>query len=414
MRIAELNMVSYGSTGNIMLNIAKCARSVGIEARTYSTHGFTFKYVKRPPAPFGHKFFGTYFENGLHFLIARIFGFNGCFSWFGTHQLISDLKKYKPDLIHLHNLHQFCTHFPSLFRYLKKSGIPIVWTLHDCWAFTGHCAHFNIVKCDKWKTGCHHCPQYRNYPESCIDQSKSMYKLKKKWFTGVSSMTVVTPSQWLADLVKQSFLKEYPVKVIFNAIDLNVFKPTESDFRETHGLVGKNVVLGVAFGWGNPKGLDVFIDLSKRLDREKYAIVLVGTDENADKLLPPEIISIHRTHSQKELAEIYTTADVFANPTREEVFGMVNAEALACGTPIVTFKTGGSPEVLDETCGSVVPCDDNDAFLKEIMRVCETKPFSKDACLKRAGNFDVNTKFFEYIKLYQELPHDNQRNKVQE
>ena len=182
-----------------------------------------------------------------------------------------------------------------------------------------------------------------------------MYQLKKKWFTGVENMTLVTPSEWLAGLVKQSFLKDYPIRVINNGIDLEVFKPTPSNFRETYGCGDKKIVLGVAFGWGERKGLDVFLDFAKRLDSERYQIVLVGTDENVDKQLPNTVISIHRTQNQTELAKIYTAADVFVNPTREEVFGLVNIEALACGTPGVTFNTGGSPECYDATCGSVVP-----------------------------------------------------------
>ncbi|HOP11774.1 MAG TPA: glycosyltransferase [Oscillospiraceae bacterium] len=402
MRIAEINMLSSGSTGNIMLNIAKCARGVGIDARTYSTHVFSKKYTKCPPAPTGHKYFGTYFENGLHFILTRITGCNGCFSYFGTQRLIDELKEYKPDAIHLHNLHQFCFHLPSLFRYLKSSGTPVVWTLHDCWTFTGQCPHFLMAGCNKWKTGCHHCPQFREYPKSYMDQTKRMYKLKKKWFCSIPNMTLVTPSQWLADLVKQSFLGEYPVRVINNGIDLHVFKPTPSDFRERYGLTGKRLILGVAYGWGPRKGLDIFIDLSKRLDPEKYQIILVGTNDKTDKLLPPEIISIHRTQNQKELAEIYTAADVFANPTREDNFPTVNIESLACGTPVITFNSGGSPEIPDETCGLVVSCNDIDTLYDEIVRVCETKPFSEEACLKRARSFDMNNKFMEYVRLCRE------------
>jgi glycosyltransferase involved in cell wall biosynthesis len=229
-----------------------------------------------------------------------------------------------------------------------------------------------------------------------------MWNLKRRWFTGIENMTIVTPSQWLADLVKQSYLKNYPVNVINNGIDLAVFKPTESDFRNRHGLVGKKVVLGVAFGWGERKGLDVFVELSKRLP-EDYRIVLVGTNSILDESLPADIVSIHKTQNQTELAEIYTAADVFANPTREEVLGLVNVESLACGTPVVTFKTGGSPECIDETCGSVVPCDDIDAMEKEIRRICEETPYSKDACLVRAQSFDMNERFEEYVKLYKEF-----------
>ena len=214
-------------------------------------------------------------------------------------------------------------------------------------------------------------------------------------------MTIVTPSKWLSDLVKQSFLKDYPVKVINNGIDLSIFKPTQSDFRDHYGLVGKKIVLGVAYGWNYRKGLDVFIELQNRLPKN-YQIVLVGTNKNIDGILPTNIISIHRTQSQKELAEIYSTADVFVNPTREEVFGLVNVEAIACGTPVVTFKTGGSPECIDDTCGSVVPCNDIDAMEMEIRRICEERPYSKEACIAHSKNFDMNARFQEYVDLYKE------------
>ena len=215
-------------------------------------------------------------------------------------------------------------------------------------------------------------------------------------------LTIITPSQWLANLVKYSFLKDYPVKVINNGIDLSVFKPTENSFREKNGLTGKKIVLGVAFGWGVRKGLDAFIELEKRLP-DDYQIVLVGTDDNVDKRLPAKIISIHHTQNQKELAEIYTAADVFANPTREENYPTVNMESIACGTPVVTFRTGGSPEILDETCGSAVDCDDVDALEIEIRRICEEKPYSVEACLAWSKNFDKNSRFEEYMKLYKEV-----------
>ena len=216
-------------------------------------------------------------------------------------------------------------------------------------------------------------------------------------------MTIVTPSEWLAGLVKQSFLRKYPVKVINNGIDLNIFKPTESDFRKKYALENKYIVLGVAFGWGKRKGLDVFIELANRLDKEKYKIVLVGTDDNVDKLLPDNIISIHRTQNQTELAEIYTAADVFANPTREENYPTVNMESVACGTPVVTFNTGGSPEIIDETCGAIAEKDDTDSMYNEIIRICETKPYSEEACLKKANNFDAWRKFENYVQLYRKI-----------
>ena len=229
-----------------------------------------------------------------------------------------------------------------------------------------------------------------------------MWEHKKKWFTGIQNLTIVTPSRWLAEQVKQSFLKDYPVKVINNGIDLNLFTRTESEFRIRYGCTNKKIVLGVAFGWGKSKGLDVFCALSKRLP-EDYQIVLVGTDDKLDAQLPGNVISIHRTQNQCELAEVYSAADVFINPTRGDTFPTVNIESLACGTPVVTFAVGGSPEILDESCGVVVPRDDVDALESAIRYVCEKNPFTQDACIARAKRFDKQDRFQDYIDLYEQI-----------
>ncbi len=401
MKIAEINMVAVGSTGKIMLQIADHAREKGHEVRTYSTNVFSTRYKKLPPAPNKHhKYFGSYFENGIHTLLGKITGLNGCFSVFSTYRLIRDLKKFKPDVLHLHNLHAFCINLPMLFGYIKKNNIKTVWTLHDCWSFTGHCPHFEMIGCDKWKMGCFSCPQHNSsYLKTYVDASKTMYKLKKKWFTDVKDMTIVTPSNWLANLVKQSFLKEYPVKVIHNGIDLAVFKPTPSDFREKYNCKDKFIVLGVSFGWGIKKGFDVFLELSKRLD-DRFQIVLVGTNEKLDKELPENIISIHKTQNQKELAEIYTAADLFVNPTREDTFPTVNLEALACGTPIITFNSGGSPECVNDECGIVVPKDNIDRLQEEILNQYKNKSLLSESCTQFASHFEKQTKFYEYINLF--------------
>lgn len=402
MRIAIMNMVPYGSTGKIMFQIAQVARSGGHEVRTYSTIPYSVRKKNVQSDVPGHTVWGSFQENKIHYILGSTLGRNGCYSKQGTKQLVKKLQEFQPDILHLHNLHSFCIHFPTLFRYIKKNNIHVVWTLHDCWTFTGQCPHFDMFGCDKWKTGCHHCEQPMTYPKSRIDNSKHMYKLKKKWFTGVKDMTLVAPSKWLANLTRESFLKEYPVKVIYNGIDLSVFQPTESDFRKKYGCEDKKILLGVAFGWGQRKGLDVFIELSNRLD-SSYQIVLVGTDEAVDQKLPANIISIHRTNNQQELAQIYTAADLFVNPTREETLGLVNAEAIACGTPVLTFRTGGSPDIPDDSCGAVVEKNDVDAMEKQIIRICQDEPYSKAACLKRAEQFAAADRFGEYIKLYEEI-----------
>lgn len=398
MRIVEINSMDDGSTGKIILQIANIARIENNNIWCCYPRNRDNSKLKDNTI-----LIGGMFGKRLHARLSEFTGFNGCFSYFSTKKLIRQLIYIQPDVIHLHNLHGWYINLPLLFKYIKHTNRKVIWTLHDCWAFTGHCPHFTMEKCDKWQTGCFKCPRYRDYPQSFFDNSKKMWKLKKKWFTGVKNLTIVTPSEWLAGLVKQSFLKEYPVKVIHNGIDLNIFKPTESNFRERYSMGKKFIVLGVAFGWGVRKGLDVFIELSKRLDNEKYQIVLVGTDGTVDKQLPKNIVSIHRTQNQTELAEIYTAADVFANPTREENYPTVNMESIACGTPVVTFRTGGSPEILTEKTGSVVDYNDVNAMNSEIIRICETKPYSEKDCLEVAKNFDMKDKFKEYVELYKEI-----------
>lgn len=396
LKILSINTSNFGSTGNIMLHLQECCKSNGMEMLV----AFPKSRSNMKKRVANSIYIGSILSRNIHLLLSNFTGYNGVFSYFSTLNFLRKVKKYNPDIIHLHNLHNGYINLQLLFKHIKKSNTPTVWTLHDCWAFTGQCPHFTLAKCDKWKTGCFACTQYREYPGSLVDRTETMWKLKKKWFTGVQNMTIVTPSQWLADLVKQSFLKEYPVKVINNGIDLSIFKPSDNNFREKYGLQNKKIILGVAFGWGERKGLDVIVELAKRLDSELYQIVLVGTDDCIDKLLPDNIISIHRTQNQQELAEIYTAADLFVNPTREENYPTVNMEALACGTPVITFKTGGSPEIIDTSCGLVVDRDDIDAMEQEIKRLCLSSVYNETMCIERAKHFDNIMRFKEYVSLY--------------
>jgi len=290
-----------------------------------------------------------------------------------------------------------------LFSYMKKNKISVIWTMHDCWAITGQCPHFIMAQCDKWKTGCHSCPLYKQYPESAFDDSKRMYKLKKKWFCGVQNMTIVTPSQWLADLVKQSFLKAYPVQVIHNGIDLSVFHPTPSHVREKYGIPeDAKLLLAVSFGWEVKKGLNEIVSLAKELP-EDYRMIVVGTDVLTDALLPENIISIHRTNNQQELAALYTAADLLVMPSREETYPTVVMEAIACGTPVVLYDAGGGKEIITEKTGLAVPCDDYDGLYKAIVQICEEKPYQQKDCLERAKDFLAAPKFEAYVELYDQI-----------
>ena len=408
MNIVCINTVHNGSTGTIMRQVADCARQQGHSVTTFSTYGFSFSLkpprVSKPeilPELPGHRYYGSYLSKAFHTFAGIFTGGNGCFSGFATAKLLREIDRLQPDLIHLHNLHGFCINLPMLFGYIKKKKIKVIWTLHDCWSFTGHCPHFQGIGCEKWKTHCHHCPLYRGYPVSYTDNSRWMFDKKRKWFTGVEDLTLVTPSQWLADIVKQSFLKEYPVQVIHNGIDLSVFRPTPSDFRKNYACQNKFLLLSVAAGWDERKGLDVLIELSQRLDPEIFQIILVGTDDLVDQQLPSQIISIHRTENPRQLAEIYTAADLFVNPTREDNFPSTNVEALACGTPVITYRTGGSPEAVTPSCGQVIEKGDLEQLEFSIREIQKNRPFSTQACVSRGKQFDKYEKFGEYVSLYE-------------
>ena len=259
MRVVIINSVTRGSTGKIMLNIADTVRNNGDIAYTFS------EYRRNSNIPEMHRYFGSRIENLFHRGFSVITGISGLGSCIGTRKLLREIDKLSPDVLHLHNLHGWYINIPMLFDYIRIRKIKTIWTLHDCWGFTAQCSHFTMEKCDKWKTGCYDCPRYCLYPYTWVDQTRKMWRLKKEWFSGIQDLTIVTPSEWLANLVKQSFLKEYPIKVINNGIDLTVFKPTESNFRDKYGLQGKKIVLGVASGWTYRKGLDVFVELFQKL-----------------------------------------------------------------------------------------------------------------------------------------------------
>lgn len=331
-----------------------------------------------------------------HAMSSRAFDNSGFGSKNATNEFIHWIDSYKPDIIHLHNLHGYYINIKILFDYLKSTNIPIIWTLHDCWSFTGHCTHFDYIQCDRWRTEeCQHCPQKKEYPSSYIcDNSSKNIKTKKRIFTGLKNLIIVTPSNWLKRLVGKSFLNTYPVEVIPNGIDLNVFKPTSSSFRENNQLQDKKILLGVASIWSKRKGFEDFIKLAYKLN-ESYSIVLVGLDKKQIASLPKGIIGVSKTNNVKELAEIYSTADIFINPTYEDNFPTVNLEALACGTPVITYDTGGSPESLNNKCGVVVKANPDN--IAEVLKIIN---FNSHECRERAMKFDKDIQFMKYHNLY--------------
>lgn len=401
MTVFEINSVPYGSTGRIMFQLAQAVQEQGGTA--YTSASFT--------KPRGERFPSTYHRIGgpagktAHILLAKLTGRHGCYSHWATYGLIQKIRQVQPDVIHLHNIHGWYLNWRMLFGFLKQAGIPVVWTLHDCWAFTGHCPHFIAEDCVQWKTGCTVCPRYRQYPGCFFDDAEKQYALKKQCFTGIPDLTIVTPSRWLAELAGQSFLKEYPTAVIPNGIDLTLFQPVQSDFRARCGLEKKVVLLGVAFDWGVRKGLEEFIRLASELPDE-YAIVLVGVSPELRKQLPERILAIACTQSQRELAEIYSAADLFVNPTLEDNFPTVNLEALACGTPVLTYRTGGSPESLSPETGSVVPYGDYPTLKQAILEMKKGKAEKQAACRKQAERFSRQEFCKRYLALYENLKKD--------
>lgn len=400
-RVLYINLSNYGSTGKIVEGLAGLCEKEGYEVLKCYPKSKIGKSKRKNDyvicSEMTHK---------VNRHLAANTGLAGCFAIISTIRLIYVIRRFDPNIIHLHNIHGDYVNLPILFRYLKRCKKSIIWTLHDCWSFTGRCPYFQMSKCLKWKTGCTQCPFPKSsYPQSRIDTSKLMWRKKRNWFTGIDRMTLVTPSQWLAEIVGQSFLKEYPISVIYNGIDLSIFHPTPSNIKEEILSTGGYIVLGVAFSWSEYKGLDVFEKLCDAI-RDEYHIVLVGVDKKQKERLHRRIRGIDKCSDQLELAKIYTCADVMLNPTREEVLGLTNIEALACGTPVITFNTGGSPECVDKDSGVVIQDNNSlEEIICAIKRICtdHKKEERKRACISRASEFDEQKVYMKYLRIYSSI-----------
>lgn len=392
MKVFQVNSVcGTGSTGRIVCDIKQMLKNSGNDCRIAYGRGF----FDDPDC--------VKIENDLvfkaHVFFSRITDRQGFYSTAATRRLVRDIEQFNPDIIHLHNIHGYYLDIRVLFEFLKQYNKPVVWTLHDCWAFTGHCAYFSFAGCEKWKTECGQCPQKSAYPASVlIDNSKKSFNLKKDLFTDIDNLQIVTPSNWLNGVVKESFLKKFPVTTIYNGIDLNVFKPLKSDFKSKNGLSGKKVVLGVANVWEKRKGLDDFIKLSKVLPND-YKIVLVGLSEKQIATLHQNILGISRTENINQLVEIYSAADVYVNTSVEETMGLTTVEALACGTPAVVYNATAVPEMVNEKCGKVVNVGDIDGLIKAITTI----DVKAEDCLLRAAEFEKDKQYNIYLNLYKNI-----------
>lgn len=398
MKLLQINStLNWGSTGRIAEEIGQAAMANDWDSSI--AYGRYANATQSHPIQIGNKW-----DVYSHVLQTRLFDRHGLASVGATKQLIEQLKGLNPDIIHLHNIHGYYLNYPLLFEYLAAANRPVVWTLHDCWLFTGHCSYYSAYGCQRWKMLCHHCPQKKEYPQSLLlDRSSFNFREKLAAFTSVKSLTLVPVSQWLANEVKQSFLKDFPIRVIHNGIDTNVFTPQTVD-KKSVGIGAKFMILGVASVWSPRKGLDDFIRLRKLLP-DDCLIVLLGLTDKQIKKLPAGIVGIKRTNSVQELAQYYSAADVFFNPTWEDNFPTTNLEALSCGTPVVTYRTGGSVEAIDADTGFVVEQGDLTSVVDIVRKLQESgKDSFRDACRSRAVRmFDKNGRYAEYIHLYNEL-----------
>ena len=401
-RVLIINSVAmYGSTGKIASQIGELAKANGWECF------LAYRKKDSQPSPLINIPLGGKLDFYFHAFASTFFDSHGLASITNTFKLIKQIRDINPSIIHLHNIHGYFLNYRILFTYLQKIKVPIIWTLHDCWIFTGHCAYFDSIDCDKWKDKCTSCLLKKDYPKSLfIDQSKRNFLLKKKMFTGLDNVTLVPVSHWLESLTKQSFLKMHSIQTIHNGIDLNTFKPTESSLKELYKLSDASIVLGVSSkGFGGRKGLSDFIYLANNLPAN-YKLIMIGVHPNEIKVIPSNVITIERTNSQRELACFYSIADVFINPTYSDNFPTTNIEALACGTPVITYNTGGSPESLTEEVGIVVERGNRAELLSAIMKLCdkdlEQKGITREKCRTRAVSlFDKNDRFNDYLQLYQ-------------
>lgn len=398
MKILQINTsINFGSTGRIAEDIGKLLIEKGHQS--YIAYGREGRKSMSEAVKIGTKK-----DIFSHFLKSRLLDKHGFGSVSATRVFIDQIERIGPDLIHLHNIHGYFLNIKLIFEYFKDKDLPVIWTFHDCWPFTGHCSYFDAVGCFKWQTQCYKCPNLKGYPESWMrDNSQNNYIQKKEIFTNLKSLTIITPSEWMAENVRNSFFLKFPVRTIHNGIDLSVFQATkEVSVVNKYSNSSNKYVLGVASIWDRRKGLSDFIKLRKLLPTS-IKIVLVGLNRKQIRKLPDGIIGISRTESTRELSELYSEALVFVNPTYVDNFPTTNIEALSCGTPVITYNTGGSPESINEATGFIVQKGDIAGLANAISFVLQYgKKYYHFACRERAERlFDKNAMYSEYLNLYQ-------------
>lgn len=397
MRVFIINTVcGSGSTGRIVTDLAEML--IGHQHQPMIAYGYgNPNNIEREYTYLVHSKVDYYNHN----LSARITDHTGLYSKKATKKLICKIQEFDPDILNLHNIHGYFVNYEILFSYIKEAGIPVLWTLHDCWPFTGHCTHFSMADCYQWQEKCHNCIQLRRYPKCYFKGDVSgNYTRKKEAFTGVKNLTLVTPSGWLTEMVMHSFLRDYPVEIIPNGVDLEIFKPDRKNVKINNIDSDKRLLLGVSSHWNEAKGLKDFIKLSENLD-SKYQLVLVGLTDDQIRKMPPSIIALPRTASVHELAAYYATADAFLNLSYEETMGMTTVEAMACGTPVIVYNKTALPETVSEGCGEVVEAGDIDAVRGAINRLAGQKSDRKEALLSKSMLYEKKAQYKKYLDLYQ-------------
>ncbi len=394
---------NWGSTGRIAEEIGAAALAHGW--RSIIAYG---RYHNASRSETYH--IGTLAGEAWHLAATRLLDRHGLESRLATQHLVSRIRRWQPDIIHLHNVHGYYLNYPRLFRFLAAYGRPVVWTLHDCWIFTGHCPYFELAGCYRWREGgCHDCPNRRLYPASYLaDRSARNFRDKQRWFTLPEDVTPVPVSEWLARYARQSFLGRYPVQCIHNGIDTDTFRPmagARQRVASRYGLRGRRLIIGVASVWEERKGLHDFLRLRALLPADAD-MLLVGLSARQLHRLPRGVHGLRRTNNVAELADIYSAADAFFNPTMEEALSLVNLEAQSCGTPVVTYRTGGAPEtVSDGRTGHVVSQRDLRAAAEAIAALCAApaEPLAEACRTHVLHHFRKEDRYADYLRLYDTL-----------
>lgn len=399
-KLLQINVdANNGSNGSI-------ARELGKEALRRGWESYIAYGRRSVPSESTLIRIGSDFDVKMHGIQSRLFDNHGLASKSATLTFLKRLDNIKPNLVHLHNIHGYFLNYKILFEYLKGKNIPVVWTFHDCWPFTGHCGHFESIQCEKWKTGCHECELRKEYPTSWFfDRSSRNYMQKKKSFTSIEKLHITTVSKWLMSKVEDSFFQDYPITPVYNFVDELVFNPdVERIRRSDYRLDNRRILLGVAANWSPAKGVADFNRLADVLS-DRYQVVMVGVTENDKSQISPSIRCIARVESPQKLAALYAEADILLNLSRQETFGMTTLEAMACGTPGISYNNTACPEVLSENTGVVVPTGDVEAVIAAIQTIEQNgKAYYRNNCVARANTvFSKNNIISQYFDVYEKV-----------